>query len=365
MIKLFDLKRQRTLISDSLDQRIATVLNKAQFILGDEVSELEDALTAYTGAKFCITCGNGTDAIQIALMSLNIGTGDDVIVPAFSYFSTAEAVAITGATPIYVDIALDDCLIDTRKIEEKLTPNTKAIIFASLFGTTPNIKELKIIAEKYGLKLIEDAAQSFGANYGQAKSCNLSDIGCTSFFPTKPLGCYGDGGAIFTSSRTLADKIRRLARHGQTQKYLHEDVGMNSRLDTLQATILLEKLKLLDTEILRRQQNAGIYHDRLKHISSIRLPTSQGLAEHTYSLFTILAKDRDNLKNYLSDKGIEAGVYYPRPLYKQPALHESGMSMQNSEFAADNALSLPVHPYLNTKEIDYVCDSLSLFYKNI
>ena len=237
MIEFIDLKTQQARIKDQIDAGIARVLAHGQYILGPEVTELEEKLAAYTGAKYCITVANGTDALQIAQMALGIGQGDEVITPGFTYIATAETVALLGAKPVYVDVDPRTYNLDPALLEAAITPRTKAIVPVSLYGQCANMDAINDIAHKYSIPVIEDAAQSFGANYKGRKSCNLSSIACTSFFPSKPLGCYGDGGAIFTSDETLAKVMRQISRHGQDRRYHHIRVGVNSRLDTLQAAI--------------------------------------------------------------------------------------------------------------------------------
>jgi len=248
-MQFIDLAAQQARIKDKIDANIQKVLAHGKYILGPEVGKLEERLADYTGAKYCITVANGTDALQIAQMALGIGPGDEVIVPGFSYIATAETVALLGARPVYVDIDPKTYNLNPELLEAAITPRTKAIIPVSLYGQCADFDVINAIAEKHGIPVIEDGAQSFGASYKGKKSCNLTTIGCTSFFPSKPLGCYGDGGAIFTSDDELATVLRQIARHGQDRRYHHIRVGINSRLDTLQAAILLPKLELLDEEI--------------------------------------------------------------------------------------------------------------------
>ncbi|MFZ4745254.1 MAG: DegT/DnrJ/EryC1/StrS family aminotransferase, partial [Limnohabitans sp.] len=254
-----DLKSQYQRLKAEIDAGIQRVLDHGQYILGPEVAELEEKLAAYTGAKYCITCANGTDALQVAQMALGIGSGDEVITPGFTYIATAETVALLGAKPVYVDIDPRTYNLDPALLEAVITPRTKAIIPVSLYGQCADMDAINAIAAKHGIPVIEDAAQSFGATYKGRKSCNLSTIACTSFFPSKPLGAYGDGGAIFTNDEELAKVMRQIARHGQDRRYHHIRVGVNSRLDTLQAAILLPKLAIFDDELALRQQVAAGY----------------------------------------------------------------------------------------------------------
>src|SRR5690554_7319717 len=262
-MQFVDLAAQQARIKDKIDANIQKVLAHGKYILGPEVAELEQRLAEFCGAKHCITVANGTDALQIAQMALGVGHGDEVIVPGFSYIATAETPAVLGAKPVYVDIDPKTYNMDPAKLEAAITPRTKAIIPVSLYGQCADFDAINAIAAKHGIPVIEDGAQSFGASYKGRKSCNLSTIGCTSFFPSKPLGCYGDGGAIFTNDEELATTMRQIARHGQERRYHHVRVGVNSRLDTLQAAILLPKLAILDDEIHKRQHVAEKYNELL------------------------------------------------------------------------------------------------------
>src|SRR5690349_4191876 len=259
MIEFIDLKTQQVRIKEKIDAGIQRVLAHGQYILGPEVAELEEKLADFVGAKHCITCANGTDALQIAQMALGIGSGDEVITPSFTYIATAETVTLLGATPVYVDIDPRTYNLDPTLIEAAITPRTKAIIPVSLYGQCADMDAINAIADKHGIPVIEDAAQSFGARYKDRHSCNLSTIACASFFPSKPLGCYGDGGALFTNDSELAKVMRQIARHGQDRRYHHVRVGVNSRLDTLQAAVLLSKLEIFDDEMAERQRVANRY----------------------------------------------------------------------------------------------------------
>jgi len=267
-MEFIDLKSQYLRLKAEIDAGIQRVLDQGQYILGPEVAQLEERLVAYTGAKYCITVANGTDALQIALMALGVGPGDEVITPGFTYIATAETVALLRAKPVYVDIDERTYNLDPNLLEAAITPRTKAIIPVSLYGQCADYDAINAIAAKHVIPVIEDAAQSFGATYKGRKSCNLTTIACTSFFPSKPLGCYGDGGAIFTSDDELAKVMRQIARHGQDRRYHHVRVGVNSRLDTIQAAVLLPKLAVLDEEMRQRQEVAGRYA-RLLHQAAI------------------------------------------------------------------------------------------------
>lgn len=345
MIPFVDLAAQQNRLRDRIESGIARVLAHGQYILGPEVAELEERLVDYSGAAHCITCANGTDALQIALMALGVGPGDEVITPGFSYIATAEAALVLGARVVYVDIDPGNFNLDPTLLAAAITPRTKAIIPVSLYGQAADFDTINTIAEHYGIPVIEDAAQSFGATYKGLKSCNLSTIACTSFFPSKPLGCYGDGGAIFTSDPELAKVIRQIARHGQEKRYYHIRLGMNSRLDTLQAAILLSKLEILDDEIAARQSIAGEYAARLSEVG-IAPPA---VAQHNLSVwaqYTIRVQNRSAVQEALKQAGIPTAVHYPLPLNRQPAAADLAAHLPVGDKAADEVLSLPMHPYL-------------------
>lgn len=351
MIEFNDLKSQQARIKDKIDAGIQRVLAHGQYILGPEVAELEDRLAAYVGAKYCITVANGTDALQIAQMALGIGPGDEVITPGFTYIATAETVALLGAKPVYVDIDPRTYNLDPALLEAAITPRTRAIIPVSLYGQCADFDAINAIAEKHGVPVIEDAAQSFGATYKGRKSCNLSMISCTSFFPSKPLGCYGDGGAIFTSDDELARIMRQIARHGQDRRYHHIRVGVNSRLDTLQAAILLPKLEILEEEIALRERAAATYGRMFEDdYSRIAVPYIEQKNQSAWAQYTVRVADRDSVQLRLRAAGVSTAVHYPLPLNQQPAVKDSRVSLPVGDAAASGVLSLPMHPYLT--EID-------------
>jgi UDP-2-acetamido-2-deoxy-ribo-hexuluronate aminotransferase len=360
MIEFIDLKAQQLRIKDSIDAGIAHVLEHGQYILGPEVAELEAKLTAYTGAPHCITVANGTDALQIALMSLGIGPGDEVITPAFSHISTAESVAVLGAKPVYVDIDPKTYNLDVDLLEKSITPSTKAIIVVSLYGQCADFDGINTIAEKHGITVIEDAAQSFGATYKGRKSCNLSMMACTSFFPSKPLGCYGDGGAIFTRDAALAKAARLIARHGQDRRYHHSCVGVNSRLDTLQAAILLPKLEILDEELALRDRVASHYDRLLGSVDQVVLPTIESHNRSAWAQYTVRVKNREAVRANLQEQGIPTAVHYPIPLYKQPALDDGGSHrLPKSDKASEEVMSLPMSPYLDMRTQERIAEALA------
>ncbi len=343
MIPFIDLVAQKNRITSMIDDGIRTVLNHGKFILGPEVFELETALCNYTGSKYCISVANGTDAIQISLMALGVGPGDEVIVPAFSYISCAETVALLGAKIVYADINPHTFNINPSLVERAITPKTKAIIAVSLYGLPADFDALNAIAESFGVVLIEDAAQSFGGKLNDKISCNLAKISCTSFFPTKPLGCYGDGGAIFTSDEYLAQEMRKIARHGQEKRYYHTRLGINSRLDTIQAAILLAKLTILEEEIQERAKIAKRYSISLIQLNDdILIPDIPEGYSSAWAQYTIRIKNREKFQKSLSLIGIPWMIYYPISLNNQPAV-ACELSFPHSEAAALEVLSLPVY----------------------
>lgn len=350
MIEFIDLKSQQALIKEQIDAGIQRVLSHGQYILGPEVAELEEKLAISVGAKHCITCANGTDALQIALMALGIAPGDEVITPGFTYIATAETVALLGAKPVYVDIDPRTYNLDPKHLEAAITPRTKAIIPVSLYGQCADFDTINSIAAKYHVPVIEDAAQSFGASYKGKRSCNLTSIACTSFFPSKPLGCYGDGGAMFTNDDDLAVILRQISRHGQDRRYHHVRVGVNSRLDTLQAAILLAKLELFEKEILLRQQVANTYEQLLTEAGIKTIPYVEPHNTSVYAQYTIRVKERNAVQAKLKQQGIPTAVHYPIPLNKQPAVADSSARLPLGDEVAEQVMSLPMHPYLTIED---------------
>ncbi len=358
-MEFIDLKAQQERIKAKIDVGIQKVLTHGQYILGPEVTELEEKLAAYTGAKYCISCANGTDALQIAQMALGIGVGDEVITPGFTYIATAETVALLGAKPVYVDVDPKTYNLDVNKLEAAITPRTKAIIPVSLYGQCADFDAINQVAQKYNLPVIEDAAQSFGATYKGRKSCNLSTISCTSFFPSKPLGCYGDGGAIFTNDEELATVIRQIARHGQDRRYHHICVGVNSRLDTLQAAILLPKLEILEDEILARNVVAENYNDLFNAAGIMTTPFVEEHNRCAWAQYTIQVENRAEVQEKLKAQGIPTAVHYPIPLNKQPAVADAQVSLPVGDRIAECVMSLPMHPYLTVEEQQVIVESLA------
>jgi UDP-2-acetamido-2-deoxy-ribo-hexuluronate aminotransferase len=346
-MQFIDLAAQQARIKDKIDANIQKVLAHGKYISGPEVTELEEKLAAFTGAKHCITCANGTDALQIAQMALGIGPGDEVITPGFTYIATAETVALLRAKPVYVDIDPRTYNLDPTKLEAAITPRTKAIIPVSLYGQCADFDLINAIAEKHGIPVIEDGAQSFGASYKGKKSCNLSTIATTSFFPSKPLGGYGDGGAMFTNDDELAKVLRQIASHGQERRYHHIRVGVNSRLDTLQAAILLPKLELLDEEVHLRNQVAENYTRLLNKAGIDTTPIIEKHNASAWAQYTIRIANRESVQQRLQNVGIPTAVYYPIPLNKQVAVADDKISLPIGDRMALEVLSLPLHPYID------------------
>jgi UDP-2-acetamido-2-deoxy-ribo-hexuluronate aminotransferase len=359
MIEFCDLKAQQARIKDKIDAGIQRVLAHGHYILGPEVAELEEKLAAYVGARHCITCANGTDALQIAQMALGIGLGDEVITPGFTYIATAETVALLGAKPVYVDIDPRTYNLDPALLEAAITPKTKAIIPVSLYGQCADFDAISAIAQKHGIPVIEDAAQSFGATYKGRKSCNLTTIACTSFFPSKPLGCYGDGGAIFTNDDELAKIIRQIARHGQDRRYHHVRVGVNSRLDTLQAAILLPKLEILDEEMGARQRAAQTYGELLSEVGVTTAPYVESYNCSAWAQYTIQVDQRAQIQEKLKEAGIPTAVHYPIPLNRQPAVADINVKFPIGDAVSEKVMSLPMHPYLSLQDCQRVVMSIT------
>ncbi|SOE50592.1 DegT/DnrJ/EryC1/StrS family aminotransferase [Orrella dioscoreae] len=359
MIDFIDLKTQQARIKSRIDEGIRKVLEHGQYILGPEVAALEERLADYVGARHCISCANGTDALQIALMAYGIQPGDEVITPGFTYIATAETVALLGGTPVYVDIDPRTYNLDAALLEAAITPRTKAIIPVSLYGQCAEFDEINAVAARHGIPVIEDAAQSFGATYKGRASGNLTDVSCTSFFPSKPLGCYGDGGAMFTNSDELAVVLRQIARHGQSRRYYHTRVGVNSRLDTLQAAVLLAKLEIFDEEVSLRNDVAVRYADKLGAIPGLVLPEVLPHNRSVWAQYTVQVAARENVQAKLKERGIPTVVHYPLPLNKQPAVSDTAASLPVGDALSDRVMSLPFHPYLSEPVMDQIVRALA------
>ena len=343
-----------------IDVAIQSVLSSASFIMGTPVFELEENLSAFTGAKHAIACSNGTDALLLAMMAIGIKPGDEVITSPFTFISTAESIALLGATPVFVDINEATFNIDETLIEAKITSKTKLIMPVSLFGQMPNMDAINKLATKHDLWVIEDGAQSFGATYSGKKSGNCSDIGTTSFFPAKPLGCFGDGGAVFTNDDELAERMKSIRVHGQTKKYHHKYIGLNGRLDTLQAAVLNVKLKSYPNDIKKRQAAAEMYNSFLNNY--IQTPMIASNCTSVWAQYSIRVKNRDQIQNLLNDKGIPTAVYYPIPLHLQECFKHLNYKVGDfpfSELIAKEIISLPMNPFLSSTEIEYVSKELT------
>ncbi len=346
-IPFIDLKSQYKALELDIKKRINKVLEHGQYILGPEVEELERTLAEYVGVKHCICTSSGTDSLLMAMMALNIGPGDEVITTPFTFIATGEMIAILGATPVFVDIDSQTYNIDVNKLETAITTKTKAIMPVNLYGQCADFDKINTLASKYGLPVIEDGAQSFGANYKGKKSCSLGTIGATSFFPSKPLGAYGDGGALFTNDDLLAKVLREIGSHGQARRYLHTRIGINGRLDTLQAAVLLAKFTAFPGEIKARQEVAKQYDALLK--SHVETPYIESFNDSVYAQYTILVSNREEVQQKLSKINVPTAVHYPVPLNLQPAfsfLDKPKESYPISESIADKVMSLPMSPYL-------------------
>lgn len=361
-VPFIDLKAQYQALQPQIQERMNRVLEHGQYIMGPEVKELEGRLQTYTGAKHCITVASGTEALLISLMALGIRPGDEIITTPFTFVSTVEVIVLLGAKPIFVDIEPDTCNIDASKIEMKITSKTKAIIPVSLYGQVADMDEINAIALKHHLPVIEDAAQSFGAEYQGKKSCNLSTIGCTSFFPSKPLGCYGDGGSIFTNDDNIAKACKEIRVHGQSQPYVHTRVGVGGRMDTLQCAVVLAKLERFDWEIAQRQRIAQRYHDMIASGSTrdIGLITHLPGRTSVYAQYTVLVSDREALQKRLSAAGFPTAVYYPVPLNEQPAYKHLCCPdcTPIAQQIAKQVMSLPMSPDLLAEDQDKIVEVL-------
>ena len=359
-IPFINLKEQYQEYKQEIDSAIQKVLNSSRFIMGPEIFELEKNLSDYTGSQNVIACSSGTDALLLALMSIGIKPGDEIITSPFTFIATAEAISYLGATPVFVDIELDTYNINHLLIEEKITSKTKAIMPVSLFGQVSDMDYINKIAEEYNLIVIEDAAQSFGATYKNKKSCNLSTLACTSFFPAKPLGCYGDGGAVFTNSSDISEKIRMLIAHGSKKKYVHEVVGINGRMDTIQAAILNVKLKYFPKEIEKRHFIANKYKELIFN-NELILPTIKKDRSSVFAQFTIRTKNRSKFLEKLTSFNIPTAIYYPIPLHLQKCYVRLGYKTGDfpiSEKAAKEVFSIPMSPFLNFKDQNFIANSL-------
>lgn len=358
-IEFIDLKAQYADLKEAINTRIQQVLDHGQYIMGPEVRELEEKLEAYTGARHCITVASGTEALLIALMALGIKPGDEVITTPFTFVATAEVIVLLGGVPVFVDIQPDTCNIDPGLIEAAITEKTKAIMPVSLYGQPADMDEINAIAARNGnIAVIEDGAQSFGATYKGRKSCNLSTIGCTSFFPSKPLGCYGDGGAIFTSDDALAKAMREIRVHGQEKRYFHTRIGVGGRMDTLQCAVLLGKLQRFDWEVEQRLEIGARYNSLFA--SSLPVVAQRPDRTSVFAQYTVFVENRDLVQQKLKEAGIPTAVHYPVPLHHQPAYRgfcKAGPLPVSNSIAA-KVMSLPMYPDMSPEIQNQIVDAM-------
>lgn len=357
-MQFIDLNKQYAKIQEQVNAKIQDVLNHGHYVMGAEIDALEVKLAEYVKAKHCIALSSGTDALLVALMALDIVPGDEIITTSFSFVASASMNKLLGAQSVFVDIDPRTYNIDPTQIERVITPKTKAILPVNLYGQCADFDAINAIAKKHGLAVIEDAAQSFGAMYKDQQSCNLGTIGCTSFFPSKPLGCYGDGGACFTDDDVLAERMRQIRNHGQESRYHHVRLGLNARMDTLQAAILLAKLDVFPEEIVLRQSIAEQYRHVLSPI--VQAPYIEDHNQSAYAQYTIEVSERDNVVAAFKEADIPTSIHYPTPIHHQPIFASSAaVSLPHAEKAAQRVLSLPFHPYLEEDDIARVVEVLS------
>ncbi|MBP1204719.1 UDP-2-acetamido-2-deoxy-ribo-hexuluronate aminotransferase [Duganella sp. 1411] len=352
-MEFIDLKAQYQLLREDIGDAIQRVLDHGQYIMGPEVAQLEHKLAAFTGARHCVTVSSGTEALLISLMALGVEPGDEVITTPFSFIATAEAIVLLGARPVFVDVERASGNLDPALVAARIGPRTRAILPVSLYGQPADMDAINAVALRHGLPVIEDAAQSFGAGYRGRRSGNLSAIGCTSFFPSKPLGCYGDGGAIFTSDDELAQAMREIRVHGQSQRYRHTRIGVGGRMDTLQCAIVLAKLGAFEQELARRRQVAAVY-DRL-FAGRIETLAPAPDRDSAYAQYTVLPQRRAAVQSALQLAGIPSAVHYPLPIHQQPAYaHFDHAACPVAELLARHVLSLPMGPYLASADAERV-----------
>ncbi|MBP7272630.1 MAG: DegT/DnrJ/EryC1/StrS family aminotransferase [Saprospiraceae bacterium] len=371
-IQMVDLKSQYLNIKAEIDQAVLHCIDSAQFIQGPPVQKFQKALETYLKVKHVIPCANGTDALQIAMMALDLRPGDEVILPAFTYIATAEVVALLGLTPVLVDVDYNTFLTDVAQIEKLITPKTRVIVPVHLYGQCVDMEPLMQLAQQYNIYVIEDNAQAIGADYSfsngnTAKSGTIGHIGCTSFFPSKNLGCYGDGGAIFTNDDQLADKLRKIANHGQRVRYYHDYIGVNSRLDSIQAAILGVKLPHLNNYNLARQSVATYYDKVFEGLTQVQTPARQYNSTHVFHQYTLIVKDgkRDALQQFLQSNDIPTIIYYPVPLYRQKAFapyFDTTFSLPITEQLCDEVISLPIHTEMEELTLQYIANKVCDFF---
>ncbi len=370
---MVDLKTQYQQIQTEVDKAILECVRSTWFIGGPNVQSFKENLGKYLNINHVIPCANGTDALQIAMMALDLKPGDEVLLPAFTYVATAEVIALLGLKPVMIDVETDTFNIKIDEIEEAITPKTKAIVPVHLFGQTADMEAIMKIAEKHNLFVIEDNAQAIGADYTFSdgtvkKTGTIGHIGCTSFYPSKNLGCYGDGGAIFTNDDALGNKIQKVANHGQARQYYHDEIGVNSRLDAIQAAVLNIKLPLLDDHCERRNNAADFYDAAFANIEGLKTPKRAANSTHVFHQYTLIVENgkRDKLAAHLKECEIPTMIYYPVPLYKQTAYayySVDGFELPNTEMLCDSVLSLPMHSELSKEQLEYIKESIFNFFK--
>ena len=372
-IQMVDLKSQYLGIKTDVDNAISKVINSTQFINGDEVKGFQKELEKYMSVKHVITCGNGTDALQIAMMALGLKPGDEVITPSFTYIATTEVIGLLGLKPVFVDCDSETFNVSPKAIEKAITKKTKAIVPVHLFGQSCDMKAIMQIANDHNLFVVEDNAQAIGCDYHGfnevVKTGTIGDIGCTSFFPSKNLGCYGDGGAIMTNNDDLAIELRMIANHGQSKKYYHDRVGCNSRLDNIQAAVLRIKLRELDNYILNRKKAASYYFEHLNDLTEITLPKKFEESNHVFHQFTMKLSDKVNREDFmafLKTKAIPSMIYYPIPAHQQKMFADIPVScgdMTNTDWLCSRVMSLPMHTEMSKEQLDYIINTIKEYFK--
>jgi len=365
-VTLVDLVAQYNHIKNEMDKAIHAVLDSGHFVLGEASKEFENNLAEYNSIKHALGCASGTDALQLALMAHGIGAGDEVISIPMTFIATIEVMVLLGIKPVFVDVDPQTYCIDPNQIEAKITNETKAIVPVHLYGQAADMDPIMEIAKKHNLVVIEDCAQAIGAKYKDRKTCTLGDIGCISFFPGKNLGAYGDGGAVMTNDDDIADKIRKIRVHGSASKYQHELLGINSRLDSIQAAVLNVKLKYIDGWNEKRRQHAVRYSELLKDVKDVVFPFTPSYNQHVYHQYTLQVNDRSDLQTFLREKGVATGIHYPIPLHLQPAFKNMGHKEGDfpvSEKISSKVISLPMYPELPKDHQDYVVEQIYNFFE--
>lgn len=370
-IEMVDLKLQYRRIKPAIDQAIMDVVESAAFINGKPVQDFAEALAAYTGAGHVIPCANGTDALQMAMMALDLQPGDEVICPSFTYYATVEVIALLRLTPVFIDVNPQTFTIEASEVERAISPKTRAIVPVHLYGQSADMEPLLQLAAKHGIPVIEDNAQAIGGSYSFAdgtikKTGTMSEIGCTSFFPSKNLGAYGDGGAMFTNNQEMAVKLKMIANHGQQVRYYHDLIGVNSRLDTMQAAVLLQKLPLLDDYVSARRAAADYYDQAFGSHPRLTIPARAGYAHHVFHQYTLLVDgDRDGLVKHLHEQQVPSMIYYPVPCHKQKAFDGKGRvigDMSHTTMLSGRVISLPMHTELDREQLDYIAGQVLSFF---